>query len=108
MLYNVVLLSAVQQSESAICIHISPPFLPSMHFKTPSPVESFQSERIFTNSSLWQLTPTMLHTISSPSLISCHLPKSIIVIISSKEGGRNDRLLFYIFNSLMRNELQIY
>ena len=33
MLYNVVLVSAVQQSESAICIHISPYLL---HLASPS------------------------------------------------------------------------
>ena len=38
MLYNVLLVSAVPQSESAICIHISPPLLdlPSTHYPSHS------------------------------------------------------------------------
>ena len=41
MLYNVVLVSAVQQSESAICIHISPyhvPLEPPSHPPYPIPL----------------------------------------------------------------------
>ena len=39
MLYNVVLVSAVQQSESAICIHISPYPLPlEPHSHPPYPI----------------------------------------------------------------------
>ena len=39
MLYNVVLVSAVQQSESAICIHISPLFRISFSFRSPQSIE---------------------------------------------------------------------
>ena len=41
MLYNVVLVSAVQQSESGICIHISPhplPLKPPSHPPYPTPL----------------------------------------------------------------------
>ena len=41
MLYNVVLVSAVQQSESALCIHISPYLLPLVspsHPPFPAPL----------------------------------------------------------------------
>ena len=39
LLYNVVLVSAVQQSESAICIHISPLFWISFPFSSPQSTE---------------------------------------------------------------------
>ena len=41
MLYNVVLVSVVQQSESALCIHISPyplPLEPPSHSPYPTPL----------------------------------------------------------------------
>ena len=39
LLYSVVLVSAVQQSESAICIHISPLFYISFPFRSPQSTE---------------------------------------------------------------------
>ena len=39
MLYNIVLVSAVQQSESAICIHITPLFRISFPFRSPQSSE---------------------------------------------------------------------
>ena len=39
MLYNVVLYSTVQQSESAMHIHISPPFCISFPFRSPESTE---------------------------------------------------------------------
>ena len=52
LLYDVVLLSSVQQSESAVCIHISPCFWISFPFRPPQSIEQIEFPVLYSRFSL--------------------------------------------------------
>ena len=60
LLYNVVLLSAVQQSESAICVPISPLLGISFPFKSPQSIEQVLINYLFYTQQQWHPTPVLL------------------------------------------------
>ena len=72
--YNVVLVSAVQQSESALCIHVTPPSWPSLQLPHPTHLGHHRAVEL---SSL--LCSGLYGTI--PWAIYLHLPIEMVVYI---------------------------
>ena len=80
LLYDVVLLSSVQQSESAVCIHISPCFWISFPFRPPQSIEQIEFPVLY---SRFSLVSCFIHSSEYMSVpISNFIPPFLPLLVS--------------------------